>query len=112
MNDPPANLSFEDSLAELDRIVRDLVAGAIHLPEAGAIGAGVALARSDQGVSLSNECGAHHLQAEARFLLLTGADENQQPILRPFKHEATAKKPAPRRRPRSANGPAEEEMPF
>ena len=104
MNEPPANLSFEESLAELERIVRDLEDGAIGLEEA--------LARYEQGVALIKKCYAQLLQAEQRILLLTGVDEEQQPILRPFKHEATATKPDPRRRPRSANGPAEEEMPF
>ncbi len=43
---------------------------------------------------------AKQRDAEQRILQLTGSDDNNQPILTPFKHEATApvKPDSPRRR--------------
>jgi exodeoxyribonuclease VII small subunit len=81
--------TFEQSLAELEQIVRDLEDAQLGLDEA--------LARYEQGVGLIKRCQAQLRQAEQRILLLTGVGEDNQPILQPFKHEATAPaRPAPR----------------
>jgi exodeoxyribonuclease VII small subunit len=76
--------SFEDSLMELERLVRDLEDGRLGLDEA--------LARYEQGVGLIKSCYQQLRQAEQRILQLTGTDEEGQPVLQPFKHEATAGK--------------------
>jgi exodeoxyribonuclease VII small subunit len=81
---------FEEALVELERTVRDLEDGRLGLDEA--------LARYEQGVGLVRRCYTQLREAEQRILLLTGVDDNQQPILTPFKHEATAKPDLPRRR--------------
>ena len=74
--------TFEESLLELERMVRELEDGRLGLEDA--------LARYEQGVGLIKSCYQQLRQAEQRILLLTGIDEEQQPILQPFKHEATA----------------------
>jgi exodeoxyribonuclease VII small subunit len=78
----PESRSFEDSLAELERMVRELEDGRLGLDDA--------LARYEQGVGLIKQCYAQLRQAEQRILLLTGVSEDGQPIVQPFKHEATA----------------------
>jgi exodeoxyribonuclease VII small subunit len=93
MNEEPVEqLPFEESLIELERAVRDL--------EDGRLGLDAALSRYEQGVGLVRRCYAQLREAEQRILQLTGVDDNNQPILTPFKHEATApaKPDLPRRR--------------
>lgn len=80
--------TFEESLLELERMVRELEDGRIGLEDA--------LARYEQGVGLIKSCYQQLRQAEQRIVMLAGIDEEQQPILQPFKHEATA---AARKRP-------------
>jgi exodeoxyribonuclease VII small subunit len=89
---PSETRTFEDSLAELEAIVRDLEDGQTGLEEA--------LARYEQGVGLLKRCYTQLREAEQRILLQTGADEENQPILTPFQHSATAgeaAKPEPKR---------------
>jgi exodeoxyribonuclease VII small subunit len=74
--------TFEESLLELERMVRELEDGRLGLEDA--------LTRYEQGVGLIKACYQQLRQAEQRILMLTGVDEEQQPILQPFKHEATA----------------------
>jgi exodeoxyribonuclease VII small subunit len=74
--------TFEESLLELERMVRELEDGRLGLEDA--------LARYEQGVILIKSCYQQLRRAEQRILLLAGADDEQQPILQPFKHEATA----------------------
>ncbi len=95
---PQDSLTFEQALAELDRIVRDLEDGQIGLDES--------LARYEQGVGLLKRCYAQLRDAEQRILLLTGVDEEGQPILQPFQHTATAEGRAEvrRLRPRADDG--------
>jgi exodeoxyribonuclease VII small subunit len=89
---PPDPPTFEDSLIDLEHTVRDLEDGRLGLDEA--------LARYEQGVALVRRCYGQLRDAEQRILQLSGTDENNQPILTPFKHEATApaKPDLPRRR--------------
>src|SRR5947209_8487245 len=83
MNEPIAdNLSFEDALVALERTVRELEEGQLGLDDA--------LARYEQGVGLIKSCYAQLRDAEQRILQLTGVDESGQPVLQPFRHEATA----------------------
>jgi exodeoxyribonuclease VII small subunit len=94
MNDsPPEKRTFEQSLADLESLVRDLEDGRLGLDEA--------LARYEQGVGLIKECHAQLRQAEQRILLLTGIEADGQPLLQPFGHEPTAgPRSDPVRRPR------------
>jgi exodeoxyribonuclease VII small subunit len=83
MNEPTSETrTFEESLAALERMVRELEDGQLGLDDA--------LARYEEGVALIKHCYGHLRQAEQRILLLTGVGEDGQPILQPFKHEATA----------------------
>jgi exodeoxyribonuclease VII small subunit len=79
---PNENFSFEQSLAELDRIVRDLEDGQLGLEQA--------LGRYETGVGLLKRCYAQLREAEQRILLLTGTDADGKPIVQPFDHSATA----------------------
>ena len=82
MSEVDKGRSFEDSLLELERMVRELEDGRLGLEDA--------LARYEQGVRLIKSCYQQLQQAEQRIQLLAGVDEEQRPILQPFKHEATA----------------------
>jgi exodeoxyribonuclease VII small subunit len=96
---PSDSLSFEQSLAELDRIVRDLEDGQLGLEEA--------LGRYEAGVALLKRCYGQLLQAEQRILLLTGVDGDGQPLTKPFGHTATAEanQADSKRRPKRDDGP-------
>ena len=76
------NQTFEQSLAELERIVRELEDGQLGLEDA--------LARYEIGVGLLKRCYARLQQAEQRILLLTGVDPEGRPVTQPFEHNATA----------------------
>jgi exodeoxyribonuclease VII small subunit len=78
---PNQNLTFEQSLAELDRIVRDLEDGQLGLEDA--------LNRYEAGVGLLKRCYAQLRQAEQRVLLLTGTDAEGRAVTQPFEHAAT-----------------------
>ena len=82
MSDSPNDhLTFEQSLADLDRIVRELEDGQLGLEDA--------LGRYESGVGLLKRCYAQLRAAEQRILLLTGADAEGQPLTQPFEHAAT-----------------------
>jgi exodeoxyribonuclease VII small subunit len=91
MPEPADQPTFEQSLLDLERAVRDMEDGQLGLEEC--------LARYEQGVGLIKNCHAQLRQAEQRILQLTGTDEEGQPILAPFKHEATAPPARPAVRP-------------
>lgn len=76
------NPSFEQSLTELDRIVKELEEGRIGLEDS--------LACYEKGVGLIKQCYAQLREAEQRILLLTGTEGDGQPVLELFKHVATA----------------------
>src|SRR5262249_51872433 len=83
MNAPPEdNRTFEQSLADLERVVRDLEDGQLGLEDA--------LARYEAGVGLLKRCYAQLHQAETRILLLAGVASRGPPITEPFEHTATA----------------------
>ena len=79
---PPDNLTFEQALADLEQIVRELEDGQTSLEEA--------LARYEIGVGLLKRCYGQLRHAEQRILLLTGVDADGRPFLQPFEHVATA----------------------
>jgi exodeoxyribonuclease VII small subunit len=74
--DPSQPQSFEQALAELDRIVGELEDGRIGLEEA--------LTRYERGIGLIKHCRQLLSQAEQRICLLAGIDESGEPILTPF----------------------------
>jgi exodeoxyribonuclease VII small subunit len=83
MNEPATEpRSFEESLLQLERMVRELEDGRLGLEES--------LGRYEQGVRLIKACYQQLRDAEQRIQLLTGVDASDAPILQPFHHEATA----------------------
>ncbi len=96
MSEPnPDDIRFEDALAELEQVVRDLEDGQIGLEES--------LGRYERGVGLIKGCYARLRDAEQRILLVTGTDDEGKPVLQPFQHSATesagaaVKRPGPRK---------------
>ena len=92
-------VSFEESMAHLERLVRELEDGQLSLNDS--------LARYEQGVGLIKRCYGQLREAEQRVLLVAGTDESGRPILQPFDHEATAlanNQPARRMRRPPDNG--------
>jgi exodeoxyribonuclease VII small subunit len=72
----PEEPTFEEALAQLDGVVRDLEDGQIGLEES--------LTRYELGVNLIKRCQVQLRQAEQRIQLLTGVDEDGQPTLQAF----------------------------
>jgi exodeoxyribonuclease VII small subunit len=103
MSESPHEKTFEQSLAELDQIVRDLEDGQLGLEDA--------LDRYEVGVGLLKRCYGQLRQAEQRILLLTGVDAEGQPITQPLEHSATAEavRAEPKRRRKKGDEP---EIPF
>jgi exodeoxyribonuclease VII small subunit len=73
--------SFEQALAALEQIVRDLEDGRLGLAES--------LARYEQGIKLLKNCYAQLEQAERRIELLTGIDAAGNAVVAPFDGTAT-----------------------
>ncbi len=85
MNEPhPHEPTFEDALVQLEKTVRALEDGQLGLEEA--------LARYEEGVGLIKRCYGRLRDAEQRILQLAGVNEAGEPVLHPFKHEATTAK--------------------
>jgi exodeoxyribonuclease VII small subunit len=101
---PAAEPTFEQALASLEQIVRELEEGRCGLAES--------LARYEEGVKLLKQCHAQLQQAERRIELLTGVDAAGNPVTQPFDDESTLARQAegkPRsRRAKAANGAASE----
>jgi exodeoxyribonuclease VII small subunit len=101
MSDSPSdNLTFEQALAELERIVRELEDGQVGLEDS--------LARYEAGVGLLKRCYQQLRQTEQKIVQLTGLDAEGKPVLQPFAHSATAEGEAaegPRRRRKKAEDP-------
>jgi exodeoxyribonuclease VII small subunit len=81
MNDLKEPQTFEQALAELERIVRDLEDGKTGLEES--------LRRYEQGVALLKRCYGQLRQAEHRIIELTGTDAAGNPVTKLFEHVAT-----------------------
>lgn len=78
---PDAEPSFEQALGQLERIVQSLERGEPELTSA--------LAKYEKGVKLLTQC--HRLldQAEQSIALLTGVDDEGNPLTAPFDATAT-----------------------
>jgi exodeoxyribonuclease VII small subunit len=97
MNPPSDDMSYEDALVELDRIVRVLEDGQTTLEEA--------ISNYEKGVGLIKRCYQGLSQAEQRIRMLCGQDEQGQPILQQFAHASAMEaeqNEAARRRNRTA----------
>jgi exodeoxyribonuclease VII small subunit len=88
MNPPSDDLSYEESLAELDKIVRALEDGQIGLEES--------LVQYEKGVGLIKRCYEQLRKAELRIRMLCGQDEQGAPVLEPFAHAPAMEGDAPR----------------
>jgi len=86
----PTDRTFEDALAELEGIVRELEDGSTGLEQA--------LARYEAGVGLLKECYAKLRDAEQRVLKLVGTDEDGAPKLEPFAHTSAVEPDSPPKR--------------
>ena len=81
---PPTDtepVRFEQALAELERILRDLEDGTTSLEDA--------LARYERGVTLLRQCYGQLKDAEQRVRLLAGLTPDGEADLRPFEHTAS-----------------------
>jgi exodeoxyribonuclease VII small subunit len=100
----PEPVKFEQALAELERILRDLEDGTTSLDDA--------LARYERGVGLLRLCYAQLRDAEQKIQLLAGLTADGKPDLQVFEHTAAVEKanaaPA-KRKPKPNGGP---EIPF
>jgi len=81
---PPAPtplLPFEQALAELELILRELEDGTTNLEEA--------LSRYERGVGLLRQCYAQLRDAEQKVKLLAGLSDDGSADLKPFDHVAS-----------------------
>lgn len=91
MSEPETpELDFEQALARLEEIVRDLEDGQLTLE--------AALAKYEAGVGLLRNCYEKLSIAEAKISLLAGLDAEGNPILEPFEHTASAESSERKRR--------------
>lgn len=74
------NMSFEQALAELEKVVRDLEDGQTSLEEA--------LARYEHGVAVLRRGYSLLQQAEQRIVKLMGVDSDGKALTQPFEHVA------------------------
>jgi exodeoxyribonuclease VII small subunit len=99
MTEPlPDGQTFEQSLAELELVIRDLEDGQPTLEES--------ITRCSRGILLIKRCYDQLSEAEQRIQLLLGQDEEGRPVLRPFDHTPShgPEKPAEQRRPGQPDG--------
>lgn len=77
---PPSSESvpFEQALAELERILRNLEDGTTTLEES--------LAQYERGVGLLKDCYQQLRDAEQRIIKVAGVDAEAKPIIEPFEH--------------------------
>ena len=102
MPPPPSGtepVRFEQALAELEGILRDLEDGTTSLEEA--------LTRYERGVALLRQCYSQLKDAEQRVRLLAGTTDDGGPDLQPFEHVASIEmaKASVRRSGKAAKGP-------
>jgi exodeoxyribonuclease VII small subunit len=81
MSEPSEPQTFEQALAELERVVRDLEDGKIGLEDS--------LRRYEQGVTLLKRCYGQLRQVEQRINELIGTDGNGNAVTKTFDHSAT-----------------------
>ena len=91
---PAEECNFEDSLAELEQVVRDLEDGNLGLSEA--------LTRYEQGVKHLRQCYQMLEAAERRIELLTGVAEDGTPSTEAFAESSEPLEQSTGRRKRTA----------
>ena len=74
--------TFEESLAELQKVVADLESGETGLEQS--------MERFEQGIALLRSCYQILDRAEQRIEILTGTDADGNPVTEPFDASATA----------------------
>lgn len=79
---PESEASFEQSLEQLQEIVRQLEDGTLGLDES--------MTQFEEGVKLLKQCYAVLDRTEQRIELLTRLDDDGQPVLEPFDNTGTA----------------------
>lgn len=77
----PAAPSFEQALAELETILRELEDGTTNLEDA--------LARYERGVGLLRQCYAQLRDAEQKVKVLTGLSDDGEAELKTYDHVAS-----------------------
>lgn len=99
MADRAEEMTFEEALARLEEIVRQLEEGQLGLSES--------LACYEEGVQHLKHCHRALELSEQKILLLTGVDVEGQPIVQPFDEQAMTleEKRQARSRRRSHAGP-------
>jgi exodeoxyribonuclease VII small subunit len=78
---PLESLTFEQALAELEIVVRELEDGKIGLAES--------LAHYEHGVALLKNCYGLLRKVELRIVELTGQDADGNPLTKAFEHRAS-----------------------
>ncbi len=78
--EPAARLTFEQSLAKLQQIVQQLEDGGVGLEEA--------LSRYEEGIKYLKQCHGMLQVAERKIALLTGVDEQGNPVSVPVDEQA------------------------
>jgi exodeoxyribonuclease VII small subunit len=98
-NEKTEQITFEQALAAIESLVRDLEEGQLGLEES--------LARYERGVKLLRQCHEQLQQAERRIELLAGVDAEGNPICTPLDDTAASLEDKARQRSkrRSAAGP-------
>lgn len=101
---PPDHPTFEQALTELEKIVRELEDGQVSLEDS--------LSRYERGIGLLKLCYGQLQQAEQRIQLLTGVDEEDRPLARPFQHTSAdvEKADSTRKRKPTEKGEKPEEL--
>lgn len=75
-NEEPLEISFEEALEQIERIVRDMEDGKLGLDES--------LAKYERGIGLLKHCHGQLRNAEQKILQLSGLTEDKEAILKPF----------------------------
>jgi exodeoxyribonuclease VII small subunit len=86
-------IKFEEALADLERILRDLEDGNATLEES--------LERYERGVTLLRTCHKHLNEAEQKIRLLTGVTSDGKAALENFEHTSAAARQQARKAQRS-----------
>ena len=95
--------TFEEALADLEKIVHDL--------EDGQTGLEASLSLYEKGVQLIKRCNAQLVQAEQRILVLSSVSAEGEAVVQPFEHSATAD-PAKQETKRIRKKPVDPTIPF
>lgn len=98
---PGCELTFEQALASLEEVIRDLEGGRLELTES--------LNRYEEGIRLLKYCHVTLNLAERKIMLLTGVDAQGEAVTEPFDDQALSleekKDSRARRRTRTAVRP-------